>query len=361
MEYITLNNGLKMPSLGFGTFGLAADGTAKRCVLAALKAGYRHIDTAHGYLNEREVGEAIKESGVAREDIWLTTKIWPTEYGDAEAAVDRALERLGTGYIDLVYLHHALGDIQAGWRGLESAVRHGKVRSIGISNFERNDSYKDILAGFETAPTIAQMERHIAFTPDAYVEDLRSRGIACEAWFPLGGTMSQKAQLNLPEVQQVAKKHGKTGAQVLLRWQLQTGFAAVPGSANEEHIAENLDIFDFTLDELAEQLRSKDILDISQVQYAILETDGDLNAILFPQFRAATAHDLGLTPENTGYPVIIVNDGRVLSDNLKYLGRDESWLRRELKRFGLGSAGDAYLLVADRRGATYCAPMEESK
>ena len=117
----------------------------------------------------------------------------------------------------------------------------------------------------------------------------------------------------------------------------------------------------FTLDELAEQLRNKDILDISQVQYAILETDGDLNAILFPQFRAATAHDLGLTPENTGYPVIIVNDGRVLSDNLKYLGRDESWLRRELKRFGLGSAGDAYLLVADRRGATYCALMEESK
>lgn len=248
MEYITLNNGLKMPSLGFGTFGLAADGTAKRCVLAALKAGYRHIDTAHGYLNEREVGEAIKESGVAREDIWLTTKIWPTEYGDAEAAVDRALERLGTGYIDLIYLHHALGDIQAGWRGLESAVRHGKVRSIGISNFERNDSYKDILAGFETAPTIAQMERHIAFSPDTYVEDLRSRGIACEAWFPLGGTMSQKAQLNLPEVQQVAMKHGKTGAQVLLRWQLQTGFAAVPGSADEGHIRENLDIFDFTLD-----------------------------------------------------------------------------------------------------------------
>ena len=123
------------------------------------------------------------------------------------------------------------------------------MRSIGISNFERSDSYKDILAGFETTPAIAQMERHIAFSPDTYVEDLRSRGIACEAWFPLGGTMSQKAQLNLPEVQQVAMKHGKTGAQVLLRWQLQTGFAAVPGSANEEHIADNLDIFDFTLDE----------------------------------------------------------------------------------------------------------------
>ena len=149
MEYITLNNGLKMPSLGFGTFGLAADGTAKRCVLAALKAGYRHIDTAHGYLNEREVGEAIRESGVKREDIWLTTKIWPTEYGDAEAAVDRALERLGVEYLDLVYLHHFLGDVKAGWCGLESAVRHGKVRSIGISNFERSDKYMSFFDGIE--------------------------------------------------------------------------------------------------------------------------------------------------------------------------------------------------------------------
>ncbi len=248
MEYITLNNGTKMPALGFGTFGLAADGTAKRCVLAALRAGYRHIDTAHGYLNEREVGEAIKESGVKREEIWLTTKIWPTEYSDAEAAVDRALERLGTEYLDLVYLHHFLGDVKAGWKGLKSAVRHGKVRSIGISNFERSDEYESFFDGIEITPAIAQMERHITFTPEAYAEELKGRGIAREAWFPLGGTMSQKAQLNLPEVQQVAKKHGKTGAQVLLRWQLQTGFSAVPGSSNEEHIAENLDIFDFTLD-----------------------------------------------------------------------------------------------------------------
>ena len=174
-----------MPALGFGTFGLAADGTAKRCVLAALRAGYRHIDTAHAYLNEREVGEAIRESGVRREDIWLTTKIWPTEYDDAEVAVDRALERLGVKCLDLVYLHHYLGDVKAGWKGLESAVRHGKVRSIGISNFERSDDYKSFFEGLEIAPAIAQMERHITFTPDAYVEDLKSRGITCEAWFPL--------------------------------------------------------------------------------------------------------------------------------------------------------------------------------
>ena len=248
MEYITLNNGARMPALGFGTFGLPTDGTTKRSVLAALKAGYRHIDTAHAYLNEREVGEAIRESGVRREDIWLTTKIWPTEYDDAEAAVDRALERLGVQYLDLVYLHHYLGDVKAGWKGLESAVRHGKVRSIGISNFERSDDYKSFFEGLEITPAIAQMERHITFTPDTYVEDLKSRGITCEAWFPLGGTVSQKAQLSLPEVLAVAKKHGKTGAQVLLRWQLQTGFSAVPGSANPEHIAENLNIFDFALD-----------------------------------------------------------------------------------------------------------------
>lgn len=117
----------------------------------------------------------------------------------------------------------------------------------------------------------------------------------------------------------------------------------------------------FTPDELAEQLRSKDILDISQVQYAILETDGDLNAILYPQFRSATACDLGLTPESNGYPVILINNGRVLSDNLRAMGRDETWLRRELKRFGLSRAGDVYLLVADKRGATYCAPMEAKR
>ena len=149
MEYITLNNGAKMPALGFGTFGLAADGTAKRCVLAALKAGYRHIDTAHAYLNEREVGEAIKESGVKREDIWLTTKSGTTECPDAEAAVDRALKRRGVEYLDLVYLHHFLGDVKAGWRGLEAAVRHGKVRSIGISNFERSDEYMSFFDGIE--------------------------------------------------------------------------------------------------------------------------------------------------------------------------------------------------------------------
>ena len=151
-------------------------------------------------------------------------------------------------YLDLVYLHHFLGDVKAGWRGLEAAVRHGKVRSIGIRNFERSDEYMSFFDGIEITPAIAQMEHHIDFTPEAYAADLRSRGIACEAWFPLGGTVSQKAQLSLPGVQQVARKHGKTGAQVLLRWQLQSGFSAVPGSSNEGHIRENLDIFDFTLD-----------------------------------------------------------------------------------------------------------------
>ncbi len=249
MEYITLNNGCKMPALGFGTYGLTADGTAKRCVLAALSAGYRHIDAAHGYLNEREVGAAIRESGVKREDIWLTTKIWPTEYPDAEAAVDRALGRLGVEYLDLVYLHHPLGDIAAGWRGLESAARHGKVRSIGVSNFERAEGYERLFDGMEITPAIAQMERHIDFTPEKYVGFLTERGIAHEAWFPLGGTMSGKAQLKNPAVVEIAKKYGKTPAQILLRWQLQTGFSAVPGSADEAHIRENLEIFDFTLDE----------------------------------------------------------------------------------------------------------------
>ncbi len=184
-----------------------------------------------------------------RGKIWLTTKIWPTEHDDADAAVDRALERLGVEYLDLVYLHHFLCDVKAGWRGLESAVRHGKVRSIGISNFERSDEYESFFEGIEITPAIAQMERHPRFTPTAYVEELKKRGIAREAWFPLGGTMSNRELLGRPEIAAVAEKHGKTPAQAILRWQLQTGFAAVPGSHDPEHMAENFDIFDFTLDD----------------------------------------------------------------------------------------------------------------
>lgn len=267
MDCITLRNGATMPALGFGTYGIPADGTTKRSVLCALEAGYRHIDTAHAYLNEREVGEAIRESGVKREDIWLTTKIWPTEYNDAESAVEHALQRLNVEYLDLVYLHQPFGDLREGWKGLEAALRHGKARCIGISNFERRDDYSGFFDGIEIVPDIAQMERHVTFTPDAYVKDLRSRGIACEAWFPLGGMMSQKAQLKLPEVLTVATKHGKTAAQVLLRWQLQTGFVAIPGSMDASHIAENLEIFDFTLDEedlatLAEANNGKRVFDM---------------------------------------------------------------------------------------------------
>lgn len=246
---LILSNGLHMPQFGIGTYQQTNE-QAKNGVLTALRMGYRHIDTAHAYQDERGVGEAIKESGVLREDIWLTSKIWPSEYGEGKTAeaIDKMLERLGVDYIDLLYVHQPMGDFVGAWKDMEKAVRAGKVRALGISNFDANDSvFARIMENCEIRPVALQIECH----PYAQRLDIRKKaaeyGLQVECWFPLGGSMSQGALLKDPVIVGIAERLKKTPAQVILRWHLQEGLSVIPGSKTPAHIQENIGIFDFAL------------------------------------------------------------------------------------------------------------------
>ena len=249
---IKLNNGLEMPQFGLGTFRSSVE-QAHDAVLAALKAGYRHIDTAHAYQNERGVGAAIRESGIPREEIWITSKLWPTDYnsGNAAEAVNKMLERLGTDYIDLLYLHQAVGDYKAGWRGLEQAVKSGKVRAIGLSNFDvKEELFDDVLANAEIKPAIVQIELHPYAQRKKFREKCAKNNIAVEGWYPLGGTHGGNDVLfKDPVIQEIAGRYGKTPAEIILRWHVQEGFSTIPGSRNPEHIKQNIAVYNFTLSE----------------------------------------------------------------------------------------------------------------
>ncbi|MBQ7558827.1 MAG: aldo/keto reductase [Synergistaceae bacterium] len=249
---IKLNNGLEMPQFGLGTFRSSVE-QAHDAVLAALKAGYRHIDTAHAYQNERGVGAAIRESGIPREEIWITSKLWPTDYnfGNAAESINKMLERLGTDYIDLLYLHQAVGDYKAGWRGLEQAVKSGKVRAIGLSNFDvKEELFDDVLAKAEIKPAIVQIELHPYAQRKKFREKCAENNIAVEGWYPLGGTHGGNDVLfKDPVIQEIAGRYGKTPAEIILRWHVQEGFSTIPGSRNPEHIKQNIAVYNFTLSE----------------------------------------------------------------------------------------------------------------
>ncbi len=249
MEYITLNNGVKCPVVGIGTFMLApAD--AENSVREALKMGYRLIDTANAYVNERAVGRGMKESGVPREEIFLSTKLWPSEY-ENDNAVDETLERLGVDYVDLLYIHQPAGNWMAGYRQLEKAYREGKAKSIGISNFE-GEYIEKLQTEWEIVPQFIQVEAHPYFTQDELRKTLDKYDIKLMSWYPLGhGDRSLIAE---PIFGQLAAKYGKSNAQIILRWHTQMGFVVIPGSKNVAHIRDNMDIMDFTLtdEEMAE-------------------------------------------------------------------------------------------------------------
>lgn len=249
MDYITLNNGVKMPVAGIGTFLLSPDEAEASC-LSALGCGYRLIDTANAYVNEKAVGRAMKKSGLARQEIFLETKLWPTFYSD-ENAVDDTLERLGTDYIDLMLLHQPAGCYLTGYRLLEKGYKEGKVKAIGLSNFTEAQ-IEEIIDACEIKPAVLQTEVH----PYAQAKELKKllskADMAIQAWYPLGH--GDKALLEEPVFTSLAEKYKKTNAQIILRWHVQAGNIIIPGSKNPDHIKANLDLFDFALtrEEMAE-------------------------------------------------------------------------------------------------------------
>ena len=266
---LSLNNGVQIPQLGLGTQIQRLEGngaseelneTSRQAVVAALQSGYRHLDTAHGYYNERGVGQGIIDSGVPREEIWLTSKLWPSEYGEGVTmeAIDAMLKRLQVDYLDCIYLHHPVGDYVGAWKDLEKAYRQGKVRALGISNFDNwPEAFHAIVDDMEIKPAILQIECH----PFAQRKETRALaaqyGMQIECWYPLGH--ADERLLKNPVLTEIAAAHGKSVVQVILRWHVQEGFSVIPGSTNPSHIQENIDIFDFSLsEEEMEQIRALD-------------------------------------------------------------------------------------------------------
>ena len=243
MQYITFNNDVKIPQVGLGTYLLAPD-DAQAAVTYALDGGYELIDTANAYVNERAVGRGMSDSGRAREEIFLETKLWPCFY-ESDTAVDETLERLGTDYIDLMILHQPAGDYLAGYAKLEAAYKAGKLRSIGISNFNKAE-IENLLAHCEITPALIQVECHPYFPQTELKELLDKHNIALQSWYPLGGR-DNKSILEEPIVSELAEKNGKSAAQVIMRWHVQQGNIVIPGSKTPSHIADNIDIFDFEL------------------------------------------------------------------------------------------------------------------
>ena len=248
MEYATLNNGIKMPMAGIGTFLLTPD-EAETSVLSALQCGYRLIDTANAYVNEKAVGRAMRKSGIPRDEIFLETKLWPSFY-EQEDAVEKTLQRLGTDYIDLLLIHQPAGNYVAGYRLMEKAYKEGKVRAIGLSNFTP-EQVQEILDICEVKPAVLQTEVHPYSQEKELKEFLDKEGIVIQAWYPLGH--GDKALIQEPLFTEFGKKYGKSNAQIILRWHIQAGNIVIPGSKNPAHIKDNFNLFDFALtdDEMA--------------------------------------------------------------------------------------------------------------
>jgi len=242
MEYATLNNGIKMPMAGIGTFLLTPD-EAEASVLSALQCGYRLIDTANAYVNEKAVGRAMRKSGIPRDEIFLETKLWPSFY-EQEDAVEKTLQRLGTGYIDLLLIHQPAGNYVAGYRLMEKAYKEGKVRAIGLSNFTP-EQVQEILDICEVKPAVLQTEVHPYSQEKELKAFLDKEGIVIQAWYPLGH--GDKALIQEPLFTEFGKKYGKSNAQIILRWHIQAGNIVIPGSKNPAHIKDNFNLFDFAL------------------------------------------------------------------------------------------------------------------
>ena len=280
MESITLNNGIQCPAVGIGTFMLSP-AEAENSVREALKMGYSLVDTANAYVNERAVGRGMKASGVKREEIFLSTKLWPSEY-ENENAVEETLARLGVDYVDLLYIHQPAGNWLAGYRQLEKAYKEGKAKSIGISNFE-GKYIAELETKWEIAPQFIQVEAHPYFTQTELRKTLDKYGVRIMSWYPLGH--GDKSLISEPVFAELGKKYGKTPAQVILRWHTQMGFAVIPGSKNVDHIRDNLNILDFTLTDAEMAQIAK--LDRGERYYHRTEAQLEQFAAWRPQFEQA--------------------------------------------------------------------------
>lgn len=245
MNYVTLNNGVKMPQLGYGVYQVSKD-ECERCVLDALKVGYRHIDTAQSYFNEEEVGNAIEKSGVPRNEIFLTTKVWIEHYGyeQTKASVYESMQKLKVNYIDLVLLHQPFADYYGAWRALEDMYADGKIRAIGIFNFY-SDRMVDLASFSRIKPMVNQVETHPFNQQIEAQEWMKKYGVQIEAWAPFGE--GRGGLFTNETIAKIAAKYNKTVAQVILRWELQRGIVVIPKSVHIERMEQNLDVFDFEL------------------------------------------------------------------------------------------------------------------
>jgi len=248
MDYVTLNDGNKIPAVGFGVFMIPNDGPTYDAVLEALKAGYRHIDSAAAYFNEEDVGKAVRDSGIPREEIFVTSKLWLQDHGyeAAKKGIARSLRKLDLGYIDLYLIHQPYGDVAGAWKAMEEAKADGKIKSIGVSNMSPA-IWKKFIPDFATKPAVNQVE----FNPTFQQKELRSlmaeTDTKLEAWYPLGH--GDKTLLSQPGIVKLAEKYGKNAGQIILRFEVQEGVITLPKSTNPERIRTNLDIFDFSLTE----------------------------------------------------------------------------------------------------------------
>lgn len=254
---LKLNNGMEMPQLGIGTFAITYE-QAKAACLEAFSQGFRHVDCATAYRVEGAVGEAMKESGIPREEFFITSKLWVSDYANGKTleSIDIILDRFQTDYIDLLYIHQPIGEYVEAWKDMEKAVASGKVRALGISNFDAsNERFHEIVDNMKIKPVSLQIECHPYAQRNDIREWVKPYDIKIECWYPLGH--GDAGLLSDPVIKKIADVHGKSIAQIILRWHIQEGFSVIPGATNPVHINENIHIFDFALsDEEMTTMRS---------------------------------------------------------------------------------------------------------